>query len=74
MDCALAPQAYGGSIESSGLGDVFDNLAKHLTVAQSDFLKHWDRLIDLEAKESQVYLFYFFSSDHNIDCSQFILP
>nr|XP_029123131.1 DNA replication ATP-dependent helicase/nuclease DNA2 isoform X1 [Elaeis guineensis] len=52
--CTLYHKAYGGSIESSGLGDVFDSLVNHLTVAQSDFLKHWDRLIDLEAKASQV--------------------
>ncbi|XP_017697653.3 DNA replication ATP-dependent helicase/nuclease JHS1 isoform X2 [Phoenix dactylifera] len=52
--CTLYHKAYGGSIEGSGLGDVFDSLVNHLTVAQSDFLKHWGRLIDLEAKASQV--------------------
>ncbi|GJN26596.1 hypothetical protein PR202_gb14540 [Eleusine coracana subsp. coracana] len=52
-------QAHGGNAETSGLGDLFDSLVNHLTVAHHDFLKHWDRLIDLEARASQVkkYLF-----------------
>ncbi|GJN01915.1 hypothetical protein PR202_ga19219 [Eleusine coracana subsp. coracana] len=47
-------QAHGGNAETSGLGDLFDSLVNHLTVAHHDFLKHWDRLIDLEARASQV--------------------
>uniref|UniRef100_J3M0U5 DNA replication ATP-dependent helicase/nuclease n=1 Tax=Oryza brachyantha TaxID=4533 RepID=J3M0U5_ORYBR len=47
-------QVHGGNATSSGLGDLFDNLVNHLTVAHHTFLKHWDRLIDLEARASQV--------------------
>lgn len=32
---------------------MFDKHVDHLTVAQNKFLRHWDRLIDLEAKVSQ---------------------
>lgn len=49
-------QAHGGNAATSGLGDLFDNLVNHLTVAHHTFLKHWDRLIDLEARVSQVSL------------------
>ena len=49
-------QAHGGNTATSGLGGLFDNLVNHLTVAHHDFLKHWDRLIDLEARISQVSL------------------
>ncbi|CAD6262529.1 unnamed protein product [Miscanthus lutarioriparius] len=47
-------QAHGGNATTSGLGDLFDNLVNHLTVVHHSFLKHWDRLIDLEARVSQV--------------------
>lgn len=47
-------QAHGGSTESSGLGDVFESHTNHLTISHSIFLRHWDRLIDLEAKEIEV--------------------
>uniref|UniRef100_A0A0D9W8R2 DNA replication ATP-dependent helicase/nuclease n=1 Tax=Leersia perrieri TaxID=77586 RepID=A0A0D9W8R2_9ORYZ len=47
-------QAHGGNAATSGLGDLFDNLVNHLTVAHHTFLKHWDKLIDLEARVSQV--------------------
>lgn len=47
-------QAHGGNTESSGLGDMFDSNIHHLTTAHCVFLRHWDRLIDLEAKEMQV--------------------
>ena len=50
-------QAHGGNAATSGLGDLFDNLVNHLTVVHHDFLKQWDRLIDLEARASQVYWF-----------------
>lgn len=48
------PQAHGGNSESSGLSDAFDGLVNHLSTADFNFLKHWDRLIDLEAKASKV--------------------
>ena len=48
-------QAHGGSIETSGLGDVFDAHTSHLTVPHCTFLRHWDRLIDLEAREIEVH-------------------
>lgn len=51
----LLMQAHGGSTESSGLGDLFDSNTSHLTVAHSKFLRHWDWLIDLEAKEIEVH-------------------
>jgi hypothetical protein len=49
-------QAHGGSTETSGLGDVFDSHTSHLTVPHCTFLRHWDRLIDLEAREIEVHL------------------
>ncbi|TVU15982.1 hypothetical protein EJB05_39528, partial [Eragrostis curvula] len=52
--CTIYHKAHGGNAATSGLGDIFDNLVNHLTVAHHDFLKHWDRLIDLEARASQV--------------------
>lgn len=51
----LLMQAHGGSTESSGLGDLFDSNTSHLTVAHCKFLRHWDWLIDLEAKETEVH-------------------
>ncbi|XP_072955528.1 DNA replication ATP-dependent helicase/nuclease JHS1 isoform X1 [Typha angustifolia] len=53
-NCTVYHKAHGGNIKSSGLGDVYDNLVNHLSTAHCNFLKHWDRLIDLEAKASQV--------------------
>ncbi|KAK8964605.1 hypothetical protein KSP40_PGU019489 [Platanthera guangdongensis] len=47
-------RAYAGNCENSGLGDLYDKIVGHLTVAHHDFLKHWDHLIDLEAKTRQV--------------------
>ncbi|KAJ9680403.1 hypothetical protein PVL29_019664 [Vitis rotundifolia] len=47
-------QAHGGSMESSGLGDLFDSNINHLTTSHFAFLRHWDWLIDLEAKEMEV--------------------
>ncbi|XP_020085618.1 DNA replication ATP-dependent helicase/nuclease DNA2 isoform X2 [Ananas comosus] len=52
--CTVYHKAQGGNSESSGLGDAFDSLVNHLSSADFSFLKHWDRLIDLEAKASQV--------------------
>lgn len=47
-------QAHGGNIDSSGLGDLFDSNTHHLANAHGVFLRLWDWLIDLEAKEMEV--------------------
>ncbi|KAL6651284.1 hypothetical protein ACP70R_010209 [Stipagrostis hirtigluma subsp. patula] len=52
--CTIYHKAHGGDAATNGLGDLFDNLVNHLTVTHHNFLKHWDRLIDLEARVSQV--------------------
>ncbi|XP_057980952.1 DNA replication ATP-dependent helicase/nuclease JHS1 [Malania oleifera] len=52
--CTIYHKVHGGSIESSGLGDVFESNVNHLTTAHCAFLRHWNHLIDLEAKEMQV--------------------
>lgn len=49
-----ALQAHGGSMESSGLGDMFYSSTSYLTTSHFAFLRHWDWLIDLEAKEMEV--------------------
>lgn len=54
LDILYALQAHGGSMESSGLGDLFDSNINHLTTSHFAFLRHWDWLIDLEAKEMEV--------------------
>uniref|UniRef100_A0A453CXD7 Uncharacterized protein n=1 Tax=Aegilops tauschii subsp. strangulata TaxID=200361 RepID=A0A453CXD7_AEGTS len=51
--CTIYHKVHGGNTATSGLGDLFDNLVNHLSVAHHNFLKHWDRLIDLEARTSQ---------------------
>ncbi|KAJ0970838.1 hypothetical protein J5N97_018797 [Dioscorea zingiberensis] len=51
--CTIYHKAHGGNTESSGLGDLFNRHVEHLTVTYGNFIKHWDRLIDLEAKSSQ---------------------
>lgn len=52
------PQADGGNTESSGLGDIFDTHVSHLSTLHFNFLRHWNRLIDLEAREMQVSFEY----------------
>ncbi|BFG21385.1 hypothetical protein CerSpe_076590 [Prunus speciosa] len=52
--CTIYHKAHGGSSESSGLGDLFDSNTHHLTNAHAAFLRLWDWLIDLEAKEMQL--------------------
>lgn len=47
-------KAQGGSTEDSGLGDLFVSLVNHLTSRHCAFLRQWEQLIDLEAKEIQV--------------------
>ncbi|KAI3719214.1 hypothetical protein L6452_20109 [Arctium lappa] len=52
--CTVYHKAHNGSIESSGLGDVYNSLVNHLTTGHCIFLKKWERLIDLEANELEV--------------------
>ncbi|KAF0892190.1 hypothetical protein E2562_014783, partial [Oryza meyeriana var. granulata] len=58
-------QAHGGNAATSGLGNLFDNLVNHLTVAHHTFLKHWDRLVDLEARASQIKKKEIFQPHHS---------
>ncbi|GAB2252240.1 hypothetical protein Droror1_Dr00005087, partial [Drosera rotundifolia] len=51
--CTVYHKVHGGTKEKSGLGDLFDSLTSHLSNPHILFLKQWDRLIDLEAKEMQ---------------------
>ncbi|KAK9273764.1 hypothetical protein L1049_018574 [Liquidambar formosana] len=71
--CTIYHKVHGGNTESSGLGDVFDSHIHHLTKAHCVFLRHWDRLIDLEAKEIQVvkkdiWHSRSLKSDHSTSC------
>ncbi|XP_010532178.1 PREDICTED: DNA replication ATP-dependent helicase/nuclease DNA2-like [Tarenaya hassleriana] len=52
--CTIYHKVHGGNKESSGLGDVFDMLTSNLSTVHCNFLRLWDRLIDLEAREMQV--------------------
>ncbi|XP_023743662.1 DNA replication ATP-dependent helicase/nuclease JHS1 [Lactuca sativa] len=52
--CTVYHKANNGSVEGSGLGDVYTSLVSHLTSAHCIFLKKWERLIDLEANELEV--------------------
>ncbi|KAL1192958.1 DNA replication ATP-dependent helicase/nuclease JHS1 [Cardamine amara subsp. amara] len=52
--CTIYHKADGGNTESSGLGDIFDTHVSHLSTLHFDFLRHWNRLIDLEAREMQL--------------------
>ncbi|KAI9092990.1 hypothetical protein K1719_027513 [Acacia pycnantha] len=52
--CSIYHKVQGGSAKSSGLGDVFDSHTNHLSPTYCKFLCHWDRLIDLEAKETEL--------------------
>lgn len=54
MSCVYILKANNGSVEGSGLGDVYTSLVSHLTSAHCIFLKKWERLIDLEANELEV--------------------
>lgn len=54
-DHHLMQQAHGGNTDGSGLGDLFDSVTHQLTNAQGAFLRLWDWLIDLEAKEMEVH-------------------
>ncbi|KAF5744240.1 DNA replication ATP-dependent helicase/nuclease DNA2 isoform X3 [Tripterygium wilfordii] len=52
--CSIYHKAHGGTVESSGLGEIFHSRVSHLTTSHIVFLRHWDRLIDLEAKQMQL--------------------
>ncbi|XP_058204643.1 DNA replication ATP-dependent helicase/nuclease JHS1 isoform X2 [Rhododendron vialii] len=51
--CTVYHKAQGGSTKDSGLGDMFVSLVSHLTSRHCAFLRRWEQLIDLEAKEIQ---------------------
>ncbi|KAI8572529.1 hypothetical protein RHMOL_Rhmol01G0206500 [Rhododendron molle] len=51
--CTVYHKAQGGSTKDSGLGDMFVSLVNHLTSRHCAFLRQWEQLIDLEAKEIQ---------------------
>ena len=54
----MLDQADGGNTESSGLADLFDAHVSHLSTLHFKFIRHWNRLIDLEAREMKVSLEY----------------
>ena len=45
--------ADGGDGETSGLGETFDELVKHLTPTHQEFFLKWEDLLTKEEKESQ---------------------
>lgn len=52
--CSIYHKAQeGGTAESSGLGELFNEKTEHLSGSHFGFLKQWDCLIDLEAQELQ---------------------
>ncbi|PIA50019.1 hypothetical protein AQUCO_01300626v1 [Aquilegia coerulea] len=67
--CTIYHKAHGGNTESSGLGDMFDSNVKHLTTDHCNFLRQWDRLIDLEAEETQVAKKKLWRSQDQGECS-----
>eukprot|EP00850_Spirogloea_muscicola_P021699 SM000258S09115 [mRNA] locus=s258:101308:109073:- [translate_table: standard] len=42
-----------GTVETSGLGRLFEERTGHLSSADAVFLQHWDQLIDLECQAAQ---------------------
>ncbi|CAM6059613.1 unnamed protein product [Sphagnum tenellum] len=54
LDVCTVYHKEAGTRETSGLGELFDAHAGHISKAHSAFLQHWDRLIDLEAQDIQV--------------------
>ena len=53
--CILDLQVLeGGDPETSGLGPLFNAKTVHLTDMHARFLKHWERLVDLEASHMEV--------------------
>ncbi|KAJ1272512.1 hypothetical protein BS78_06G207100 [Paspalum vaginatum] len=65
ISCTIYHKAHGGNATTSGLGNLFENHVNHLTVTHHNFLKHWDRLIDLEARASQVKRKNIFQPHHS---------
>ncbi|KAK4791943.1 hypothetical protein SAY86_022378 [Trapa natans] len=51
--CAVFHKAHGGNMATSGLGHLFNKCTDHLTDAHYVFLRHWERLIDLEASDAE---------------------
>ncbi|KAH7281949.1 hypothetical protein KP509_35G004800 [Ceratopteris richardii] len=52
--CSIYHKAQeGGTSDSSGLGELFNQLTDHLHSSHIDFIKFWDQLIDLEAQDLQ---------------------
>ncbi|KAL3693543.1 hypothetical protein R1sor_007194 [Riccia sorocarpa] len=49
--CTVYHKAHGGTAESSGLGELFENSTNHLATADVEFFQKWDRLIDLESRD-----------------------
>ncbi|CAH8383900.1 unnamed protein product [Eruca vesicaria subsp. sativa] len=52
--CTIYHKADGGNTESSGLADLFDAHVSHLSTLHFKFIRHWNRLIDLEAREMKL--------------------
>ncbi|XP_022924798.1 DNA replication ATP-dependent helicase/nuclease DNA2 isoform X1 [Cucurbita moschata] len=52
--CTIYHKMQNGSKESSGLGALFDSNTDHLKASHGIFFQHWERLIDLEAKETEL--------------------
>ncbi|KAL2634060.1 hypothetical protein R1flu_005539 [Riccia fluitans] len=49
--CTAYHKAHGGTVESSGLGELFEKSTNHITTADVQFFLKWDRLIDLESRD-----------------------
>nr|XP_028961324.1 DNA replication ATP-dependent helicase/nuclease DNA2 [Malus domestica] len=76
--CTVYHKVHGGSTESSGLADLFDSNTQYLTNAHGVFLRLWDGLIDLEAKEMQlvkneIWRSHSSNSDYATGCLSFIV-
>ncbi|KAL0547963.1 hypothetical protein IC582_012402 [Cucumis melo] len=52
--CTIYHKMQNGSKETSGLGVLFESHTDHLQASHSIFFQHWERLIDLEAKELEL--------------------
>ncbi|KAI9596628.1 DNA replication factor Dna2-domain-containing protein [Syncephalis fuscata] len=50
--CAIYHKALEkGTQESFGVEELFDERTRHLTEEQTEFLRHWDRLVTMEEQE-----------------------
>ncbi|XP_038878324.1 DNA replication ATP-dependent helicase/nuclease JHS1 [Benincasa hispida] len=52
--CTIYHKMQNGSKETSGLGVLFDSHTDHFKASHGIFFQHWERLIDLEAKEMEL--------------------